>query len=114
MQPPRTWSVPFGSTVQFWAPVPLQVQIWMAVPLVVPLWLSSTHRLDETPDTIGPVGAPVPPLPPNAIANTCRPPWFAVEGRVTLATVLPDARLTGVVAKTYVLVWSAVPLAALR
>src|SRR6185312_10366333 len=62
-QPPRTWSVPLDSTVQFWAPVPLQLQICTGAPAVVLELLSSTHRLEETPETIGPVAPPEPPEP---------------------------------------------------
>src|SRR5438445_3691405 len=114
MQPPSTRSVPSDCTVQFCAPVWLQVQIWMWLPFAVLLLESSRQSPDDTPDTMGPVGFVVPPLPPNAIENTCSPPVFAVPGSVTLATVLPEVRLTGVVAKTYVFTASAVPPAELR
>lgn len=69
MHPPKTRKLPSGSTVHCCAPVPLQLQIWIGFPFVVAALLSSTHKLDDTADTMGPVGGLA-----NPTANTCNAP----------------------------------------
>ena len=96
MQPPRTWMVPFAAIVQSGRRCRCSRRSGRGCRWWCCCWLSSTHRAESTPDTIGPVGAVVPPEPPKPMLKTCSPPCWRHSAASRSRPSCPAARATGV------------------